>query len=123
MLLIKHTTPGRLVGHLGKLLRDGEALLTQPLCLGFREVGLWEVRVWRCLDKITARAAFEGALEQDTAEVGPINLLEDQPRRSDAELDQLFRRRIHRRLVTLASVREKAEALAETTPRHRRKKN
>jgi hypothetical protein len=33
-----------------------------------------------------------------------------------AELDELLRRRINRRLVTLASVIEKVEALAELPP-------
>jgi hypothetical protein len=40
----------------------------------------------------------------------------DRPRRSVAELDELLRRRINRRLVTLASVIEKVEALAESPP-------
>jgi hypothetical protein len=38
----------------------------------------------------------------------------DRPRRSMAEMDELLRRRIRHRLVTLASVIEKVEALAET---------
>jgi hypothetical protein len=123
MLHITHTTSGRLLSHLGKLVRDGEALLARPPCLGVREPALWEVRVWRCLEKIAAPATFEGALQQDNAEVGPINLLDDRPRRSAAELDELLRRRIRRRLVTLSSVMEKVEALAESTPRRTRKKS
>jgi hypothetical protein len=122
MLHVTHTTPGRLLSHLGKLVRDGEALLAQPSFLGVREPALWEVRVWRCLEKIASPDAFESASQQDNAEVGPIDLLDDdRPRRSAAELDELLRRRLRRRLVTLSSVMEKVEAMAEAAPRRSRK--
>ena len=46
-----------------------------------------------------------------------IDLLDfDRPARSASEVDELLRRRIRRRLVTLASVIEKVEALAELPP-------
>jgi len=139
MLHIPHTTPNRLVAHLGRLQRAGEALLAQPdpvttkpelfgrsstqrrkekqrrtwswaagdwrapngvvqdgwkqfskplrlcaLCVFASKVfcmdsakaeGSWEVRVWRCLDKITDRHAYAAALARDLEDVGEIDLL------------------------------------------------
>ena len=67
------------------------------------------------MDKIAAPDAFAGATQLDCADVGPIDLLDfDRPRRSAAEMDELLLRRILSRLVTLASVMEKVEALAES---------
>ena len=117
MLRITHTTPNRLAAHLGRLLRDGEALLTQPDRLTPRAEGLWEVRVWRCLDKIAGRQAFDAALARDLEDVGVIDLLAPVPSRSAAERDALLRRRIRRRLGTLASVLEQVEAHAELASR------
>ena len=75
--------------------------------------------VWKCLGKIAAPNAFAGATQLDRADVGDIDLLDfDRPRRSAMEGDELLRRRIRRRLVTLASVIEKVEALAELPPPH-----
>jgi len=68
--------------------------------------------VWRCLGKIAHPNAFDGALQLDQAGVGPIDLLEP-VHRSAAELDRLVRRRMQRRLVTLVSIIEKVEAMAE----------
>ena len=69
------------------------------------------------MDKIATPNAFEGATQLDSADSGKIDLLDfDRPGRSVAELDELLRRRINRRLVTLASVIEKVEALAELPP-------
>lgn len=114
MLQITHTTPGRLLSHLGRLVRDGETLLDRRPNLGVRDPALWEVRVWRCLEQIAAPATFQGALESDTAEVGPPDLLDfDRPALAPAALDRLLRRRIRRRLLTLASVIEKVEARCE----------
>ncbi len=105
------------MSHLRKLTREGEALLARPPFLSPRDEGLWDVRVWKCLDKIAAPDAFAGATQLDSAEVGEVDLLDfDRPRRSAAQLDELLRRRISRRLVTLASVIEKVEALAESPP-------
>ena len=77
----------------------------------------WDSRVWRCLGKIAHPNAFDGALELDQAEVGKVDLLEP-VQRSEAELDQLVRRRLQRRLVTLVSVIEKVEAMAELSSGH-----
>ena len=115
---LTHTTPGRLLRHLRKLTRAGESLLARPPFLTPLDEVPWDVRVWRCLGKIAAPDAFAGATQLDNADVGDIDLLDfDHPGRSVAELDELLRRRINRRLVTLASVIEKVESLAELPPR------
>jgi hypothetical protein len=117
MLRISHTTPKRLLGHLRKLTREGEALLACPPFLTPANEVRWDARVWKCFDKVANPQAFDGALQLDSADAGPIDLLDfDRPSRSVAELDELLRRRIRRRLVTLASVIEKVEALAEAPP-------
>jgi hypothetical protein len=114
---LTHTTPGRLLSHLRKLARAGESLLARPPFLTPLDEVPWDARVWSCLDKITDHNAFEGATQLDSADSGKIDLLDfDRPGRSVAELDELLRRRINRRLVTLASVIEKVEALAELPP-------
>ena len=102
------------MSHLRKLTRAGESLLSRPPFLTPLDEVPWDARVWRCLDKITAPHTFDGATQLDNADTGEIELLDfDRPSRSVAELDELLRRRINRRLVTLASVIEKVEALAE----------
>ncbi len=119
MLRITHTTPNRLATHLRKLQRAGEALLLPPDFVTSTAEALWEVRVWRCLDQITDRHAFDAALARDKEEVGEIDLLSPRRTRSAAELDALLRRRIRRRLGTLASALEKMEAHAELSVRRR----
>jgi hypothetical protein len=121
MIQIRHTTPGRLLKHLRKLSRDGEEILAQPTALSPAVELPWEVRVWRCLEKIAHPNAFDGAQQLDQADVGPVDLLKPK-RRSEAEIDQLIRRRVRRRLVTLASVMEKVEAMAEAPARDPGKK-
>ena len=117
MLRILHTTPNRLLGHLRKLMRQGEALLESPPFLHPADEMRWDARVWKCFDQIADSQTFDGALQLDRADVGPIDLLDfNRPRRTVAEGDELLRRRIRRRLVTLASVVEKVEALAESPP-------
>jgi hypothetical protein len=119
MLRITHTTPRRLLGHLRKLMREGESLLARPPFLSPADEAPWDARVWKCFDKIADSSTFRGATELDRAEVGTIDLLDfERPGRSAAEMDELLRRRINRRLVTLASVIEKVEALAESPPPH-----
>ena len=117
MLQIRHTTPRRLISHLRKLLREGEEILAQPGPISVRAEAPWDFRVWRCLGKIAHPNAFDGALQLDQADVGPIDLLAP-VQRSEAELDQLIRRRLQRRLVTLVSVLEKVEAMAELPARN-----
>ena len=119
MLQIRHTTHGRLLSHLRKLLREGEAILAQSIPISVRVEARWDIRVWRCLGKIAHPNAFDGALQLDQAELGPIDLLAFAPARTDEEMDQLVRRRIQRRLITLTSVIEKVEALVESGPRQR----
>jgi hypothetical protein len=117
MIHFTHTTPGRLLSHLRKLTGEGESLLSRPPFLTPLDEVPWDVRVWKCLDKITAPDAFAGATQLDRADAGDVDLLDfDHPSRSVAELDELLRRRINRRRVTLASVIEKVEALAESPP-------
>jgi hypothetical protein len=117
MIHLNHTTPGRLLSHLRKLTREGEALLSRPPFLTPLDEVPWDVRVWKCLDKITAPHTFAGAIQLDRADAGDVDLLDfDRPCRSASEGDELLRRRINRRLVTLASVIEKVEALAELPP-------
>jgi hypothetical protein len=117
MIHLTHTTPGRLLSHLRKLTREGESLLSRPPFLTPLDEVPWDARVWRCLEKITAPNAFAGATQLDNADTGEIDLLDfDRPSRSVAEVDELLRRRINRRLVTLVSVIEKVEALAESPP-------
>lgn len=113
MLHITHTTPNRLAAHLRRLQRVGEALLAQPDQVTPTAEALWEVRVWRCLDQIADRHAFDAALARDLEDVGEIDLLSPRPSRTAAEVDELLRRRIRRRLGTLASVLEQVEAHAE----------
>jgi len=111
MLVFKHATPGRVLSHLRKILRDGEALLATPQPLTAADEGRWEVRVWRSLEKIVPdRHAFDGAMERDLQDIGGLHQVR---RKSPEELDGLLRRRIQRRLGTLASVIEKVEAHAE----------
>jgi hypothetical protein len=111
MIVIKHTTPGRVLGHLRRLQRDGEALLALPRFLTVVDEGYWEIRVWKCLDKIvTDRRAFDLALERDMEDIGGIRL--EGPKPPD-KMNRLLRRRITRRLGTLASVIEKVEAQVE----------
>jgi hypothetical protein len=117
MIHLTHTTPGRLLSHLRKLTREGESLLSRPPFLTPLDEVPWDARVWWCLEKIAAPNAFAGATQLDNADTGEIDLLDfDRPSRSVSELDELLRRRINRRLVTLASVIEKVEALAELPP-------
>ena len=117
VLRVTHTTPRRLLGHLRKLTSQGESLLARPPFLSPAEEAPWDARVWKCFDKIADRHAFDSALQLDNADLGPIDLLDfDRPARSPAEGDELLRRRIGRRLVTLASVIEKVEALAQLPP-------
>jgi hypothetical protein len=117
VIQLTHTSPGRLLSHLRKLAREGEALLARPPFLTPLNEVPWDARVWKCLDKITASNTFAGATQLDNADTGEMDLLDfDRPRRSVAEMDELLRRRIRRRLVTLASVIEKVEALAESPP-------
>ena len=114
MIHLTHTSPGRLLGHLCKLTRQGESLLARPPFLTPLDEVSWDARVWKCLAKIAAPNAFAGATQLDRADAGDIDLLDfDRPMRSALEGDELLRRRIRRRLVTLASVVEKVEALAE----------
>jgi hypothetical protein len=113
MIYVTHTSPGRLLSHLRKLAREGESLLARPPFLTQLDEVPWDARVWSCLDKIADPNAFAGATQLDNADVGKIDLLDfDRPSRSVPELDELLRRRINRRLVTLAGVIEKVEALA-----------
>ena len=117
MIYVTHTSPGHLLSHLRKLAREGESLLSRPPFLTPLDELLWDARVWKCLDKIAAPDAFAGATQLDNADVGKIDLLDfDRPSRSALEGDELLRRRINRRLVTLASVLEKVAALAELPP-------
>lgn len=118
MLRIGQRSPRRLLSHLFRLQRQGEALLEQPE-LSYVDECRWEVRVWKCLDKVAGRHAFESASEVDREEIGPIDLLAFRPPRPEWETDQLVRRRIQRRLVNLASVIEQVEALAETLPQQK----
>ena len=117
MLQIRHTTPGRLLGRLHKLRRAGEEILAQPMPVSVRVEAPWDSRVWRCLGQIAHPNAFDGAWELDQADVGAVDLLNPK-RRSEAELDQLLRRRLQRRLITLVSVIEKVEAMAELPSGH-----
>ena len=111
MLIIKHTSPKRALSHLRKLQRQGEELLALGRLLTIVDEGFWEVRVWTYIDKITAnRNAFEPALARDMEDLGEIRL---DRLKSPREADCLVRRRIARRLVLLAGIIEKAEALVE----------
>src|ERR1039457_5783989 len=117
MIYCTHTSPGRLLGHLRKLTREGESLLSRPPFLTPLAEVPWDARVWKCLARIAAPNAFAGATQLDNADAADIDLLDfDRPSRSALEGDELLRRRIRRRLVTLASVIEKVEALAESPP-------
>lgn len=122
MLRITHTTPNRLLSHLRKLQRDGEALLQLPRFLTPHDEFPWEVRVWRCLDKIAGPDAFKSATQRDAEDTGVPDLLAFKPPRPEWEGDEIIRRRMTRRLGTLASVIEKVEAHAETHSKPTRKR-
>jgi hypothetical protein len=118
MLCIAPPSARRQLCHLIRLQREGEALLEHPeLC--YVDECRWEARVWKCLDKVAGRRAFQSASQVDREEVGPIDLLAFRTPRPEGETDRLVRRRIQHRLVNLASVIEKVEALAETLPRQK----
>ena len=116
MLLIAQPSARRVLSHLIRLQREGEALLEQPE-LSHVDECRWQARVWKCLDKVAGRRAFQLASQADREEVGPIDLLAFKPARPSWEMDRLIRRRIQHRLVSLVSVIEKVEALAERLPR------
>jgi len=67
---------------LRKLQRDGEAVLALPPFLTPTQEALWEVRVWRCLDKIAHHRAFEAAMQRDQEDIGEIDLLDPDSSRS-----------------------------------------
>ena len=113
MIRITHTTPGRLLGHLRRLQREGEALLGLPGFLTPRDEWPWDVRVWRCLDKIAGPHAFDAAIERDREDLPPMDPLAFGPPLSELQADEIIRSRITRRLGTLASVIEKVEACAD----------
>lgn len=119
MLHLNPKSARRLLSHLIRLQRDGEALLEQPELASVDECR-WQARVWRCLDKAAGPDAFQSASQHDQEEAGPIDLLAFGPARSADERDRLVRRRIQRRLISLASVMEKVEAVAEALPPQRR---
>jgi hypothetical protein len=119
MLRIAQPSARRVLSHLIRLQREGEALLEQPE-LSYVDECRWQARVWKCLDKVAGRQAFQLASQADREEVGPIDLLAFSPARPNWERERLVRRRIQRRLISLASVIEKVEALAETLPQQRR---
>jgi hypothetical protein len=113
---LTHTTPGRLLSHLRKLTRGRIAARPSALshAAGRGAVGRSSLELF---GQDRRHNAFEGATQLDSTDSGEIDLLDfDRPRRSVAEVDELLRRRINRRLVTLASVIEKVEALAESPP-------
>jgi len=117
VIRLTHTSPRRTLTHLRKLQREGESLLARPDQLSPHEEAPWDVRVWRCLDRLAAPGTFDGALILDRADVGLPDLTDfDRPTPSATDRDQRLRRRIGRRLVTLASVIEKVEALCEPPP-------
>jgi len=119
MLCIAPQSARRQLCHLIRLQREGEALLGQPeLC--YVDECRWEARVWKCLDKVAGRRAFDLASRVDREEAGPIDLLAFRSPRPEWEADRLVSRRIQRRLINLASVIERVEALAETLPPQKR---
>ena len=74
MLCIAPQSARRQLCHLIRLQREGEALLGQPeLC--YVDECRWEARVWKCLDKVAGRRAFDLASRVDREEAGPIDLL------------------------------------------------
>ena len=107
------------ISHRLKLQCQGEALLAQP-AISAADEGRWQARAWRYLDQVAGRRAFRPASQCDREEVGPVDLLAFGPGRTEEERERLVRRRIQRRLITLASVIEKVEALAGSGPRQRR---
>ena len=76
MIHLTHTSPGRLLGHLCKLTRQGESLLARPPFLTPLDELSWDARVWKCLAKIAAPNAFAGATQLDRADVGEVDLLD-----------------------------------------------
>jgi len=57
MLRIRPPSARRLLSHLTQLRREGQALLEQPELSSVDECR-WDVRVWKCLDKVAVGTPF-----------------------------------------------------------------
>lgn len=111
MLSITHTTPKRVLSHLRRLSREGDAILASRDMLTQLDEYAWEDRLFSYLQKIEREpGTFGNVLLEDFR---GIDLLAPQPKRTRGELDRAVRDRIARRLVTLAGVIEQVEALVE----------
>jgi hypothetical protein len=112
MLAITHTTPKRVLSHLFRLKREGEAMLASRDFLTPFDDARWASRLIDYLKRIYADPfAFDRVIFRDFAglPLNPEKTLE--PTRK--ELDQIVRRNISCYLVTLASVIEQVEMVVE----------
>jgi hypothetical protein len=111
MLAITHTTPRRVLSHLYRLRREGEAMLASRDLLSPFDDARWASRLIDYLRSISAdHFALDRVIFRDFdghTEPAP-------PESTRQELDQIVRRNISRWLITLSSFIEQVEALIDT---------
>ena len=108
MFHVVHTTPKRVLSHLLRLQREGEALLNQRTLEQLTE-GMWSHRLFSYLRKISTDPETFDRLIWNT----PMpDLLHDPPTpiRSVAEMTRVQKKHVTKHLVTLAGAIEQFEA-------------
>jgi hypothetical protein len=108
MFRVVHTTPKRVLSHLLRLQREGEALLAQET-LEILTEGMWGDRVFKYLRKIsTDPQTFERVLFKSAMPLSLHGLRA--PIRSAEEMTQLQKKHVTRNLAILAGAIEQFEA-------------
>ena len=109
MFHVVHTTPKRVLSHLLRLKREGEALLTRRELDPITE-GMWAHRVFKYLAKISQDPdTFERVLWKRAVAVSPP----DSPKpaiRSVEEMTRIQKEHVKRNLITLSAAIEQFEA-------------
>jgi hypothetical protein len=113
MLAITHTSPKRVLGHLRRLQREGDAMLASQDLLTPFDNARWSSRLIEYLRRISAdRRALDRVIFRDFTGL-PLHRAPRPPELTRQELDQVVRRNISRWLVTLSSYLDQVEALVE----------
>jgi hypothetical protein len=111
MFRVVHTSPKRVLSHLHRLKREGEALL-QSETLDPRAEAMWSDRLFRYLRKISEdpatfeRLLMKSVMALSTEAVPP-------PVKSPQELTKVWKKHVANHLVTLAGAIEQFEAQYE----------
>jgi len=115
MLKITHTSPRRVLGHLRRLQREGEAILSSVDQLTLHDEYRWDGRVWNYIEKIAADPDSISNMIIDNFDPVEMGFAETlfPPIPTREEADRMIRKRMAQRLVTLASVTEQVEAIVE----------